>query len=184
MCVPTRLDPTPFAGIADRLLMLSGETGLTADVTTTAATRLARATRVVLTGYDAPGWADVAADRTDELARHMISFLASRKADVPQPAARQGSHAGISWRIEGSGPALMLLPFFLAPSQWAPAVPQLARSFSVITLGGRHLGGVAALEDRARAPTYQAMFRTLVDLMAPKPGETVAVAAASIASAS
>ena len=50
---------------------------------------------------------------------------------------------------------------------------ELARSFSVITLGGRHLGGVAALEDRARAPTYQAMFRTLVDLMAPKPGETL-----------
>jgi ubiquinone/menaquinone biosynthesis C-methylase UbiE len=173
LCVPTRLDPAPFAGVADRLLMLSGETGLTADVTTTAATRLTRATRVVLAGYDAPGWADVAADRTDEVTREMISFLVSRKADVPQPPARQGSHAGISWRIEGSGPALVLLPFFLAPSQWVPAVPRLARSFSVITLGGRHLGGVAALEDRARAPTYQAMFRTLVDLMAPKPGETV-----------
>src|SRR5262249_28933957 len=138
-----------------------------------AARRWGRATRVVLAGSDAPGWADVAADRTDEIVREMISFLASRKADMPRPPARQGSHAGISWRIEGSGPALMLLPFFLAPSQWAPAVPELARSFSVIILGGRHLGGVAALEDRARAPTYRAMFRTLVDLMAPKPGETV-----------
>jgi ubiquinone/menaquinone biosynthesis C-methylase UbiE len=29
------------------------------------------------------------------------------------------------------------------------------------------------LEDRARAPTYQAMFRTLIDLMAPKPGEAI-----------
>ena len=173
LCVPTRLDPAPFEGIADRLLMLSGESGLTADVTTTAAKRLTGATRVVLAGYDAPGWADVAADRTDELAGHMIGFLASRKADVPQPASRQGSHAGLSWCIEGAGPALVLLPFFLAPSQWAPAVPELARSFSVITLGGRHLGGVAALEDRARAPTYQAMFRTLVDLMAPRPGERV-----------
>ena len=54
----------------------------------------------------------------------------------------------------------MLLPFFLAPSQWAPAVARLARQFTVITLGGPHLGGVATLEDRARAPTYQAMFRT------------------------
>ena len=59
----------------------------------------------------------------------------------------------------------MLLPFFLAPSQWAPAMPELAKRFTVITLGGPHLGGVAALEDRAKAPTYQAMFRTLIDIM-------------------
>ena len=72
-----------------------------------------------------------------------------------------------------AGPALMLLPFFLAPSQWAPAIERLARQFTVITLGGAHLGGVATLEDRARAPTYQAMFRTLIDLMAPKPGEAI-----------
>ena len=86
---------------------------------------------------------------------------------------REGVHAGISYRIEGTGPALMLLPFFLAPSQWAPAIERLARQFTVITLGGAHLGGVATLEDRARAPTYQAMFRTLIDLMAPKPGEAI-----------
>ena len=67
----------------------------------------------------------------------------------------------------------MLLPFFLAPSQWAPAIERLARQFTVITLGGAHLGGVATLEDRARAPTYQAMFRTLIDLMAPEPGEAI-----------
>src|SRR4029077_9648296 len=86
---------------------------------------------------------------------------------------REGAHAGITYRIEGRGPALVLLPFFLAPSQWAPAVARLAQHFSVITLGGAHLGGVATLEDRARAPTYQAMFRTLIDLMAPRPGEAI-----------
>jgi ubiquinone/menaquinone biosynthesis C-methylase UbiE len=52
-------------------------------------------------------------------------------------------------------------------------VAQLARTFTVVTLGGPHLGGVAALEDRARAPTYQAMFRTLIDLMVPAPGEAI-----------
>jgi SAM-dependent methyltransferase len=67
----------------------------------------------------------------------------------------------------------MLLPFFLAPSQWTAALPQLAQRFSVITLGGPHLGGVAALEDRARAPTYRAMFRTLIDLMVPVPGQSI-----------
>jgi ubiquinone/menaquinone biosynthesis C-methylase UbiE len=40
-------------------------------------------------------------------------------------------------------------------------------------VGGRHLGGIAALEDRASMPTYQAMFRTLIDLMDPQPGDTI-----------
>src|SRR4029453_14532016 len=62
---------------------------------------------------------------------------------------------------------------FLAPSQWAPAVARLAKQFTVITLGGAHLGGVATLEDRAQAPTHQGMVRTLNALMAPKAGETI-----------
>ncbi len=70
-------------------------------------------------------------------------------------------------------PALILLPFFLAPSQWAPAIPRLARHFTVVTLGGPHLGGVASLEDRARMPSYQTMFRTLIDQIGPRPGEAI-----------
>lgn len=42
-----------------------------------------------------------------------------------------------------------------------------------MTLGGRHLGSIALLEDRARVPTYQAMFRTLIDTIAPEPGEAI-----------
>jgi ubiquinone/menaquinone biosynthesis C-methylase UbiE len=173
LCVPTRLDPGPFGAVGDRLLMLSGQGGLSAEMTASAASRLAGARRHVLAGYDAPGWADVVADRTDEIVREMQVALEPVKADSPGRGAREGIHAGITYRIEGAGPALVLLPFFLAPSQWVPAVAALSQTFSVITLGGRHLGGVAALEDRARAPTYQAMFRTLIDLMAPAPGETI-----------
>lgn len=173
LCAPTRLDPGPFSAVRDRLLMVSGQGGLSAEMTARAASRLAGARRHVLAGYDAPGWADVVADRTDEIVREMQSVLAPVKADSPHGDAREGIHAGITYRIEGFGPALVLLPFFLAPSQWVPAVAALSQTFTVITLGGRHLGGVAALEDRARAPTYQAMFRTLIDLMAPAPGETI-----------
>ncbi len=179
LCVPTRLDPAPFGAIAGRLLMIAGEKGLTADVTARAAKRLAGARRYVLGGYDAPGWADVVADRTDEIVRELLGHLAATTADVPRSSVpragvgRIGTHAGITYRIEGSGPALVLLPFFLAPSQWAPAVPRLAERYSLVILGGPHLGGVAALEDRARSPTYQAMFRTLIDLMAPRPGEKI-----------
>jgi SAM-dependent methyltransferase len=178
LCVPTRLDPRAFERVAPRLLMISGETGLSAETTRHAHARLPEAQRHVLGRYDATGWSDVVAERTADVAGTMIRFLTGAVGQRPRPAANQtsspslaagsGTHAGLSYRIDGRGPPLILLPFFLAPSQWEPAVPELARLFTVIRLGGAHIGGVAALEDRARAPTYQAMFRTLVDLMAPE----------------
>jgi SAM-dependent methyltransferase len=173
LCVPTRLDPAPFERVAPRLLMISGDAGLSAETTLRAHARLASARRHVLRGYDAVGWSDVVADRTAEVADIMVGFL--RDAGVPSSslAAGSGAHAGLTYRVEGSGPPLILLPFFLAPSQWDPAVPALAGHFTLIRLGGAHIGGVAALEDRARAPTWQAMFRTLVDLMAPQEGSRI-----------
>jgi SAM-dependent methyltransferase len=179
LCVPSRLDPAPFAGIAERVLMIAGERGPAAEATARATARLRAAQRVVLPGYDAPGsWSDAVADRTDQIADQVIAFLDrltanGKRPDGPRPTTTEGRHAGISYRVEGSGPALMLLPFFLAPSQWTPAIPRLARHFTVVTLGGPHLGGVASLEDRARMPTYQAMFRTLIDQIGPQPGEAI-----------
>jgi len=172
-CTPTRLDPAPFAGLAGRVLMIAGDGGLSAEVTARAEQRLPGSERVVLAGYDAPGWADVVADRTDEIAARIEDFCKRAPADPPRQPSRSGTHAGINYAVEGRGPPLVLLPFFLAPSQWAPALPRLAGQFTVITLSGPHLGGVAALEDRARAPTYRAMVRTLFDLIAPAPGETI-----------
>lgn len=173
LCAPVRLDPSPFAAVADRMLLISAEYGPTFDVCLRAAERLPGAQRYVLDSYEALGWSDVAADRGAEISATMTGFLGQLGADVPRPPASEGSHAGISYRIEGHGPALLLLPFFLAPSQWAPVIPQLAQHFTVVTLGGRHLGGIAALEDRASMPTYRAMFRTLIDLIAPHPGEAI-----------
>ncbi len=180
LCVPSRLDPAPFADIGDRVLMISGERGPAAEATARAAARLPSAERTVLTGYSAPGsWSDAVAERTDQIAERMIAFLGrlaanGRHADVPRSAAAKvGTHAGISYRVEGAGPALILLPFFLAPSQWDPAIPRLAERFTVVTTGGPHLGGVASLEDRAQMASYQAMFRTLIEVIAPRPGETI-----------
>jgi ubiquinone/menaquinone biosynthesis C-methylase UbiE len=173
LCTPVRLDPAPFAAVAKRALMISGEYGPTFDVVLRAVGRLPGAERYVLDSYEALGWSDVAADRAQEVAGQMARFLARFPADAPRATVVEGTHAGISYRIEGSGPALLLLPFFLAPSQWAPALPELAKRFTVVSLGGRHLGGIAALEDRASMPTYRAMFRTLVDLMDPRPGEAI-----------
>jgi SAM-dependent methyltransferase len=175
LCVPSRLDPAPFADIADRVLMISSERGPAAEATARAAQRLPAAGRSVLAGYDAPGsWSDAVAERTQEIADRIIAFLGARHADTPRATLpKTGIHAGISYQIEGSGPALILLPFFLAPSQWAPAIPRLAQHFTVVTTGGPYLGGVASLEDRAQMPSYQAMFRSLIDVIGPRPGEAI-----------
>jgi SAM-dependent methyltransferase len=171
LCVPSRLDPAPFAAVAARTVMLSGERGMTAEVTSRAEPRLPGSRRIVLPDYDAPGWADVVADRTDAI----VEALRGLRGDATSPdlAAGAGQHAGITYHVSGKGPALLLLPFFLAPSQWEPAIPALARDFTVIVLGGRHLGGVAALEDRARGPSYAGMITSLFDEIAPAAGDTI-----------
>jgi len=179
LCVPSRLDPAPFADLAGRVLMIAAEHGPSADATARAALRLPAVERVVLAGYEAPGsWADAVADRGDAIAHDMIAFLervaaAGHAADIPRWTGGEGAHAGVTYRVAGSGPALILLPFFLAPSQWEPAIPQLSQHFTVVTLGGPHLGGVASLEDRARMRSYQAMFHALIDRMMPRPGEAI-----------
>jgi ubiquinone/menaquinone biosynthesis C-methylase UbiE len=173
VCVtPIRLDPAPFAGVARRMLLIAGEYGPTFEVTTRAMARLPGAQHFFLDGYEAQGWADTAAERTHELVEAMEVFLSGHAADTAK-ASGDGEHAGITYRVEGSGPALVLMPFFLAASQWAPARPELAKHFTVVTVGGRHIGGMAMLEDRASAPSYRAMFRSLVEAMAPQPGEAI-----------
>lgn len=170
LCVPARLDPTPFTAVAARTTLIAGEHGLTAPVTLIAQARLPGASRQVLAGYDAPGWADVVADRTADIIAALSNLPPIPPMRLP---AGQGSHAGITYAIQGSGPPLVLLPFFLAPSQWEPAIPALAERFTVIVLGGRYLGGVAALEDRAAGTSYRALVNTLWDVMAIGSNETI-----------
>jgi ubiquinone/menaquinone biosynthesis C-methylase UbiE len=179
LCVPTRLDARPFARVAERLLMISGDGGLSAQMTSRAQERLPQAQRRVLDGYNPAGWSDVLAERHEHVGPWMTQFLATglpaaacggRRCELDKVfVGKSGVHAGLSYTVRGRGPALILLPLFLAASQWEPALPELTRHFTVIELSGPHIGGVAALEDRARAPTYLAMFRMLVDLMAPRP---------------
>src|SRR5215472_4220441 len=103
LCVPSRLDPAPFGAVADRVLMISGERGPAAEATARAALWLPAAERSVLAGYDAPGsWSDAVAERTQEIADRIITFLGRRHADVPRAAApKEGVREGISYRIEG-----------------------------------------------------------------------------------
>jgi ubiquinone/menaquinone biosynthesis C-methylase UbiE len=117
------------------------------------------------------------AERTDEIGSAMLHFLAQHRppaeAKTVSPADERGEIAGISYRMRGAGPPLVLLPLFLAPSQWEPLVPRLSQHYCVITLGGVELGAVANLESRGRASGYLRMVQALTDATQLQPGQTV-----------
>jgi len=107
----------------------------------------------------------------------MLHFLAQHTppegAKTVPLAEEQGEIAGISYRMRGSGPPLVLLPLFLAPSQWEPLVSRLSQQYCTITLGGVELGAVAILESRGRAAGYLRLVQALTDATRLQPGQTV-----------
>ena len=171
LCEAPGIHPEPFARVASRMTIVAGDHGMAAAVADRAHARLPGSARVKLLDYDRPFWAD---SITDHCATIVSSFRGlSGDATVLDQPARHGTHAGITYRIEGTGPALVLFPLFLAPSQWDAAIPELAQHFTVISLGGREVGGVALLEGRARSPSYAGMLYTMFDVIAPAAGQSI-----------
>ncbi|MFG1227565.1 methyltransferase domain-containing protein [Xanthobacter wiegelii] len=168
---PVGCEPAAFADVADRLTVLAGDGGTSSQIAAVIAAALPESRQRVLEGYAQPGWADHVRDRTDEVIAALRDLPGA--ASTRDRAPESGAHAGISYDIRGSGPALVLFPLFLAPTQWDAALPRLAAEFTVIRLGGAHLGGVALLEDRASSPSYRGMFRTLLDIIGPGPADQV-----------
>ena len=170
-CEARGINPVPSIALASRLTLLAGDVGRTGTAADAAAPQLPGCRRVTLPGYEAPIWADCVSDWSETIVAALRDLPGD--ASVPRLTQEQANHAGITYRIYGSGPALVLFPLFLAPSQWEAAIPALAQKYSVIVLGGQHLGGVAVLEDRATSPTYAGMVGMLLDVMAPTQGETI-----------
>jgi ubiquinone/menaquinone biosynthesis C-methylase UbiE len=120
-------------------------------------------------------WADMIADRTEDIGSAMMDFLS--RIDQQQGVKAmtlpegEGEVAEITYSVRGSGPPLVLFPLGLAPSQWEPLLPVLSERYCTITLGGPALGMVAFLE--ARGPGYLRVVRSLVDETHLRPGEEV-----------
>jgi SAM-dependent methyltransferase len=170
-------DPRVAEHLAANLLVVTGDQGPIAEAVRDSMNRLPGARLVTLHDYEVRAWSDVAAERTDELGGAMLEFLAHTTArdfsEIVSPRGGQGEIAGISYRIRGAGPPLMLLPMFLAPSQWERLVPRLSKHYCTIALGGAALGAVAILESRGRAVGYLRMVRTVLEEAQLHPGETV-----------
>src|SRR4029450_6005465 len=78
-----------------------------------------------------------------------------------------------SYRIQGAGAPLGLLPLGLAPSQWEPLLPRVSGQYWTLRLGGAILGSVASLEARGRSTGYLGVVRNLIAEIHLHPGETI-----------
>jgi ubiquinone/menaquinone biosynthesis C-methylase UbiE len=85
----------------------------------------------------------------------------------------QGTVAGITYRSQGEGLPLLLLPLSLASSQWDPLLSRLSARYRTIVLSGPELGFLAMLESRGRAAGYLSVIRRMIDVVQPRAGEFV-----------
>jgi SAM-dependent methyltransferase len=125
-----------------------------------------------LRGFECHPWSDVIADRGSEIAPAMLDFLDRHPVAAVALPEGEGEAVGISYRIRGAGPPLVLMPLDLAPSQWEPLISTLSERFCTISLGGPLLGAVGLLEARGRS-TYLGLVHTVLDLVRMQPGEVI-----------
>jgi SAM-dependent methyltransferase len=173
---PVVLDPQSLAPLAERLLVVTGDRGPGSGRVRAGLSELPQAAVAVLEDYAGHTWADIATDRGDSIGAAMQAFLARPGLPPVRPATaaldQEGEIAGISFRVRGAGPPLVLLPLDLSPGQWEPLIPALSARYCTITLGGALFGSVASLEERGRSG-YMAVVRALLDALAIVPGESV-----------
>jgi len=168
---PTRFFVEPFRPLEERILFISGDRGPGADVVPGLLEDLPRARSLRLSDQVDAAWSDTVADRHDEVLNGLVEFLGSFSS-LPQVhvGSTDGEVAGITYRVVGSGPPLVLLPVSLARSQWDPIVDELARRYTVIVAGGPFLGMVPTLEARMLGG-YQSVVRNVLEAARPQPGE-------------
>ena len=169
---PPILDTAELGGLASRLLVLAGDQGTSDQGATKLLHDLPGATSHFLRGYDWQPWSDVIADRGPEIGIAMLDFLDRHAVPAVTLSEGEGEAAGITYRIRGVGPPLVLMPLSLAPSQWEPLISTLDTRYCTISLGGPLLGVVGLLEARGRS-NYLALVRNVLDLVGIQPGEVV-----------
>ncbi len=169
---PPIIDTAELRGLASRLLVLAGNQGSFGEGATRLLADLPSAASHFLRGYEWLPWSDVIADRGSEVGAAMLDFLGRHPVPAVGLPEGEGEAAGITYRIRGAGPPLVLMPLSLAPSQWEPLIPGLSEHYCTISLGGPLLGIVGTLEERGRS-NYLVMVRNVLDVVGIGPGEVV-----------
>jgi pimeloyl-ACP methyl ester carboxylesterase len=134
-------------GPAAPTLFVCGDRGPLVEAVPRVRGDLPDATVLTLADYAGALWSDPIADRADEVGPALFGFLADASARgrvAPiRPASGDGELAGVTYRVRGGGPPLVLFPLGLAASQWDPLVPVLADHYCTVTLSGASIGVVA-----------------------------------------
>jgi SAM-dependent methyltransferase len=169
---PPILETAELAGLASRLLVLTGDQGVSAQGAAKLLAELPGAASHLLRGYEWLPWSDAIADRGLEVAAAMLDFLGRHPVPAVSLSEGEGETAGITYRIRGAGPPLVLMPLSLAPSQWEPLIPRLSEHYCTIGVGGPLVGVVGTLEARGRS-NYMAMVRNVLDAVGIESGEAV-----------
>ncbi len=175
---PLGFDSLALAPLSDRLLVFNADRGGASETIGENMASLPSASVVTLFDCNYPdNYNDLAALRDDDIRPAMLDFLARMDArDAPAgvtASLKEGEADGIYFKVQGSGPPLVLLPLGAAPSQWGPLVASLAERYCVVSLSGPALGMVASLESRGRTPGYLAAVGNLIAEANIQPGETV-----------
>ncbi|MGI9522240.1 MAG: methyltransferase domain-containing protein [Hyphomicrobiaceae bacterium] len=136
-------------------LIIAGDQGAPAERARSLSKKVRSARLHSLAGYESPIWADTASDRTmdvEEALRDFWNELEPTDDSSPfVPAKSAGEVAGVHYRIEGSGPPVVLLPLSLSSSQWTSLIKRLKDDYCTIVLGGAYLGAISLLEGRAQS---------------------------------
>jgi SAM-dependent methyltransferase len=125
-------------------------------------------------------WADMVADHAGSIESALTGFITrnnlrdtARDAFTPSAEIEQGEIANLTYRMQGSGEPLLLLPLGLAPSQWEPLLPTLSERVRTIVLSGPEVGFPPYLEERGQSHSYRRMLRDFFDLLQIQAGETI-----------
>jgi SAM-dependent methyltransferase len=173
---PIGIDPA-LTAVASRAQVIHGDQGPIAERARAAVGRMPEVALVTLAEYAGLVWSDVCAERGGEMVPALLDFVrrmeGKHPSATPPLAPGAGEVAGLAYRVQGSGPPLVLLPLGLSPSQWEPLLAELGKHCCTIVLAGPHLGMVPLLENRGQAPGYARMLRTLVQEIGLRPGERV-----------
>ena len=80
--------------------------------------------QTILQGHAGLPWDDVILDYRDEVGSAMMDLMKKRSQSQDGKAISlaegEGEVAGITYKVQGAGPPLILLPLCLSPSQWTP----------------------------------------------------------------
>ena len=175
---PLGFDAQVLAPLAEGLLVFNADQGASSTTIERNMSALPSASVVTLSDCNYPdNYNDLAALRGSDIGPAMLDFLAradSRAGLQPvTPTEESGEVEGVYYRVQGSGPPLVLLPLGAAPTQWDTLMASLTERYCVVSLSGPALGMVASLEGRGQTPGYLSAVKRLLEETEIQPGETV-----------